>query len=84
MQKSSKITEPEVKASFDIRTKPAAKYLEKENDSTHKIDVYFPRSVCYPTTTKFRGVSRNKKRISPFYIGGINKRTSFENKMCSF
>ncbi|CAC5399774.1 unnamed protein product [Mytilus coruscus] len=45
LQKSPQINEHEVEASFVKRTKLASKNPENENDSTHKIDVHFPRSV---------------------------------------
>ncbi|CAG2201719.1 unnamed protein product [Mytilus edulis] len=48
LQKSPEIKEPEVEASFVKRTTLAPKNPENEIDSTQKIDVHFPRSVCNP------------------------------------
>ncbi|CAG2216881.1 unnamed protein product [Mytilus edulis] len=50
--------------------------LENTNNSQHKIPVHFPSSVC----STFKGVV-HKKKVSRFYVGGIDKRNGSEKLM---
>lgn len=53
--------------------------LSDEKDEHNKIPVYFPRSVCNPSNHLFKGVVQ--KKVSRFYIGGIDKRRASEERM---
>ncbi|CAC5393984.1 unnamed protein product [Mytilus coruscus] len=53
-------------------------------NDTNSISVHFPRSVCNPKTSDFKGFTRKSKRVSRFYIGGIDKSCSSEDAMRYF
>ncbi|CAC5375854.1 unnamed protein product [Mytilus coruscus] len=60
------------------------KIVESTNiqaNDTKSISVHFPRSVCNPKTSEFRGFTRKSRRVSRFYIGGIDKYCSSEDAM---
>lgn len=58
--------------------------FNETSDTRTTIPVYFPRSMCNPTSIDFKGVVKKTRRISRFYIGGIDKSCSSEESMRKF
>ena len=64
-----------------------SKRKQTDNINEHdvkNIPVHFPRSVCTTSSSDFKGVVRKAKRVSRFYIGGIDKTCSSEESMRHF
>jgi predicted nuclease with TOPRIM domain len=58
--------------------------FNETSDTRTTIPAYFPRSMCNPTSIDFKGVVKKTRRISRFYIGGIDKSCSSEESMRKF
>jgi hypothetical protein len=58
--------------------------FNETSDSRTTIPVYFPRSMCNPTSLDFKVVVKTTKRISRFYIGSIDESCSSEESMRKF
>ena len=58
--------------------------FNETSDTRTTTPVYFPRSMCNPTSIDFKGVAKKTRRISRFYIGGIDKSCSSEESMRKF
>lgn len=54
------------------------KSKNQDNRRGEQIPTHFPTSVCNPPSSTFKGVVRKSKRISRFYVGGIDKSCSEE------
>ncbi|CAG2188339.1 unnamed protein product [Mytilus edulis] len=62
----------------------SSKTTNIQANDTNSISVHFPRSVCNPKTSDFKGFTRKSRRVSRFYIGGIDKSCSSEDNMRYF
>lgn len=51
------------------------------SEMSKRIPIHFPRSVCNNQPPEFKGVVRKTKRISRFYVGGMDKLRSSEQAM---
>lgn len=73
-------------------TTPGTDVSAESNETTYKKPIHFPASVCNPISPskgrlsdKFLGYRKQaRRRVSRFYIYGINSRTASESAMRDF